>query len=104
MGEPAFDVKECVLRGVTYAVPLRVKVRLSIFDNVAFGLRLNRYKGDLGDRVKHALQGAALWDEVKEKLKVSGLSLSGGAPPPDQRPCRTRPARGNAHGPRNGSP
>lgn len=32
LGEPAFDVKECVLRGVTYAVPLRVKVRLIIFD------------------------------------------------------------------------
>jgi len=39
---------------------------MSIFDNVAFGLRLNRYKGDLGARVKHALQGAALWDEVKD--------------------------------------
>ena len=32
LGEPAFDVKECVLRGVTFAVPLRVKVRLIIFD------------------------------------------------------------------------
>ncbi len=51
---------------------------LSIFDNVAFGLRLNRYKGDIGDRVQHALKGAALWDEVKDKLKVSGLALSGG--------------------------
>ncbi|MFG0505525.1 phosphate ABC transporter ATP-binding protein PstB [Pseudomonas putida] len=60
---------------------------MSIFDNVAFGLRLNRYKGDLGDRVKHALQGAALWDEVKDKLKVSGLSLSGGQ---QQRLCIAR--------------
>jgi len=58
-----------------------------VFDNVAFGLRLNRYKGDLGDRVKHALQGAALWDEVKDKLKVSGLSLSGGQ---QQRLCIAR--------------
>jgi phosphate transport system ATP-binding protein len=60
---------------------------MSIFDNVAFGLRLNRYKGDIGDRVKHALQGAALWDEVKDKLKVSGLSLSGGQ---QQRLCIAR--------------
>jgi len=60
---------------------------MSIFDNVAFGLRLNRYKGDIGDRVKHALQGAALWDEVKDKLKVSGLALSGGQ---QQRLCIAR--------------
>ena len=60
---------------------------MSIFDNVAFGLRLNRYKGDLGDRVKHALQGSALWDEVKDKLKVSGLALSGGQ---QQRLCIAR--------------
>jgi len=60
---------------------------MSIYDNVAFGLRLNRYKGDIGDKVKHALQGAALWDEVKDKLKVSGLSLSGGQ---QQRLCIAR--------------
>lgn len=60
---------------------------MSIFDNVAFGLRLNRYKGDTGDRVKHALESAALWDEVKDKLKVSGLSLSGGQ---QQRLCIAR--------------
>jgi len=60
---------------------------MSIFDNVAFGLRLNRYKGDIGDRVKAALQGAALWDEVKDKLKVSGLALSGGQ---QQRLCIAR--------------
>ncbi|WP_232297995.1 phosphate ABC transporter ATP-binding protein PstB [Nitrosospira sp. NpAV] len=60
---------------------------MSIFDNVAFGLRLNRYKGDIGDRVKQALQGAALWDEVKDKLKVSGLALSGGQ---QQRLCIAR--------------
>ncbi len=60
---------------------------MSIYDNVAFGLRLNRYKGDIGDRVKHALQGAALWDEVKDKLKVSGLALSGGQ---QQRLCIAR--------------
>ncbi|MBU0603588.1 MAG: phosphate ABC transporter ATP-binding protein [Gammaproteobacteria bacterium] len=60
---------------------------MSIFDNVAFGLRLNRYKGDIGDRVKGALQGAALWEEVKDKLKVSGQALSGGQ---QQRLCIAR--------------
>lgn len=60
---------------------------MSIYDNVAFGLRINRYKGDIGDRVKHALQSAALWDEVKGKLKASGLSLSGGQ---QQRLCIAR--------------
>src|SRR5262249_58019257 len=34
---------------------------MSIYDNVAFGLRLNRYKGDIPDRVEQALQGAAIW-------------------------------------------
>src|SRR5262245_26527984 len=60
---------------------------MSIFDNVAFGLRLNRYKGNLGERVERALRGAALWDEVKGKLKASGLSLSGGQ---QQRLCIAR--------------
>jgi phosphate transport system ATP-binding protein len=60
---------------------------MSIFDNVAFGLRLNRYKGNLAERVERALRGAALWDEVKDKLKASGLSLSGGQ---QQRLCIAR--------------
>src|SRR5215510_2671640 len=60
---------------------------MSIFDNVAFGLRLNRYRGNLGERVERALRGAALWDEVKDKLKASGLSLSGGQ---QQRLCIAR--------------
>jgi phosphate transport system ATP-binding protein len=60
---------------------------MSIFDNVAFGLRLNRYKGDLAERVEKALHRAALWDEVKDKLKKSGLSLSGGQ---QQRLCIAR--------------
>jgi phosphate transport system ATP-binding protein len=60
---------------------------MSIFDNVAFGLRLNRYKGNLDEKVEHALHRAALWDEVKDKLKVSGLSLSGGQ---QQRLCIAR--------------
>ena len=60
---------------------------MSIFNNVAFGLRLNRYKGDINDRVEKALRGAAIWDEVKDKLKNSGLSLSGGQ---QQRLCIAR--------------
>src|SRR4029453_19057290 len=60
---------------------------MSIFNNVAFGLRLNRYQGSMADRVEQALHGAALWDEVKDKLKQSGLSLSGGQ---QQRLCIAR--------------
>jgi phosphate transport system ATP-binding protein len=60
---------------------------MSIYDNVAFGLRLNRFKGDVDERVEHALRRAALWDEVKDKLNASGLSLSGGQ---QQRLCIAR--------------
>jgi phosphate transport system ATP-binding protein len=60
---------------------------MSIFQNVAFGLRLHRYQGDMAARVAQALQGAALWDEVKDKLQQSGLSLSGGQ---QQRLCLAR--------------
>jgi phosphate transport system ATP-binding protein len=60
---------------------------MSIFRNVAFGLRLNGYRGNLNDKVEHALRGAAIWDEVKDKLKSSGLSLSGGQ---QQRLCIAR--------------
>jgi phosphate transport system ATP-binding protein len=60
---------------------------MSVFNNVAFGLRLNRYPGDVPQRVETALRGAALWDEVKDKLKQSGLSLSGGQ---QQRLCIAR--------------
>lgn len=59
----------------------------SIYDNVAFGLKLNRYKGDMDEKVEKALRGAALWNEVKDKLKNSGLSLSGGQ---QQRLCIAR--------------
>jgi len=60
---------------------------MSIYDNVAFGLRLNRFKGNMDEKVEKALRGAALWDEVKDKLKASGLSLSGGQ---QQRLCIAR--------------
>src|ERR1700740_1540488 len=42
---------------------------MTIFNNVAFGLRLNGYKGSIAERVEVALRSAALWDEVKDKLK-----------------------------------
>jgi phosphate transport system ATP-binding protein len=60
---------------------------MSIFNNVAFGLRLNRYKGDIAGKVEQALHSAALWDEVKDKLRNNGLSLSGGQ---QQRLCIAR--------------
>ena len=52
----------------------------SIFDNVAYGPRINgeRNKGKLDEIVEHSLRQAALWDEVKNRLNMSGLSLSGG--------------------------
>src|SRR6516162_5260755 len=59
----------------------------SIFNNVAFGLRLNRFKGPVAEKVEQALRGAALWDEVKDKLHANGLSLSGGQ---QQRLCIAR--------------
>ncbi len=60
---------------------------MSIYRNVAFGLRLNGYRGNMDEKVEQALRGAALWDEVKDHLKKSGLSLSGGQ---QQRLCIAR--------------
>lgn len=59
----------------------------SIYDNVAYGPRLNGYTGDLDALVEKSLKGAALWDEVNDKLKESGLGLSGGQ---QQRLCIAR--------------
>jgi len=59
----------------------------SVYNNVAFGLRLNGFKGDKRAKVEEALKAAALWDEVKDKLNSSGLSLSGGQ---QQRLCIAR--------------
>jgi phosphate transport system ATP-binding protein len=59
----------------------------SIYNNVAFGLRLNGFKGNTAEQVEKALKSAALWDEVKDKLQKSGLSLSGGQ---QQRLCIAR--------------
>jgi len=60
---------------------------MSIYDNVAFGLRLNGFKGNEEEAVVKALKRAAIWDDVKDKLKNSGLSLSGGQ---QQRLCIAR--------------
>jgi phosphate transport system ATP-binding protein len=60
---------------------------MSVFRNVAFGLRLNRYKGRLEEKVEQALRQAALWDEVKDKIRSSALALSGGQ---QQRLCIAR--------------
>ncbi len=60
---------------------------MSIYRNVAFGLKLNGYDGDIAARVEQALRGAALWDEVTDKLHTSGLALSGGQ---QQRLCIAR--------------
>ncbi|MGH2416413.1 MAG: phosphate ABC transporter ATP-binding protein PstB [Microcystaceae cyanobacterium] len=59
----------------------------SIYDNVAYGARIDRYKGDLDELVETSLRRAVLWDEVKDKLKESGFSLSGGQ---QQRLCIAR--------------
>ncbi|MCO8125618.1 phosphate ABC transporter ATP-binding protein PstB [Acidimicrobiia bacterium EGI L10123] len=59
----------------------------SIYDNVAYGPKVAGAKGNLDDVVEQALQGAALWDEVKDRLKESGMSLSGGQ---QQRLCIAR--------------
>jgi phosphate transport system ATP-binding protein len=59
----------------------------SIYDNVAFGPRLAGMKGDMGEIVERALRQAALWDEVKDRLKKSAIGLSGGQ---QQRLCIAR--------------
>lgn len=59
----------------------------SIYENVAWGARINGYKGDMDELVERSLRQAALWDEVKDKLRQSGLSLSGGQ---QQRLCIAR--------------
>ncbi|WOD40801.1 phosphate ABC transporter ATP-binding protein PstB [Nodosilinea sp. E11] len=79
------------------AVELRRKVGMvfqkpnpfpkSIYENIAWGARINGYRGDMDELVETALSKAALWDEVKDKLKQSGLSLSGGQ---QQRLCIAR--------------
>jgi phosphate transport system ATP-binding protein len=59
----------------------------SIYDNITFGAKINGYKGDMDELVERSLKQAALWDEVKDKLRQSGNSLSGGQ---QQRLCIAR--------------
>lgn len=59
----------------------------SIYNNIAFGARVNGYRGDMDELVERSLRQAALWDEVKDNLKKSGLALSGGQ---QQRLCIAR--------------
>jgi phosphate transport system ATP-binding protein len=59
----------------------------SVYDNVAFGPRINGYKGNMDELVEKSLRRAALWDDVKDKLKQSGMALSGGQ---QQRLCIAR--------------
>ncbi len=62
---------------------------MTIYENIAFGIRLYERisKSEVDDRVKHCLERAALWEEVKDKLNANGLSLSGGQ---QQRLCIAR--------------
>lgn len=98
-GEVLMDERDIYAPG-TDVVELRRKVGMvfqksnpfpkSIFDNVAYGLRINRLtssKSELEQRVEQALKDAALWSEVKDRLKLSALSLSGGQ---QQRLCIAR--------------
>jgi phosphate transport system ATP-binding protein len=59
----------------------------SIFENIAWGARINGYRGGLGELVERCLRQAALWPEVSDKLEQPGLSLSGGQ---QQRLCIAR--------------
>ena len=59
----------------------------SIYDNVAFGLRVNGYEGEYNEAVERSLRRAALWDEVKDRLTMGALTLSGGQ---QQRLCIAR--------------
>jgi phosphate transport system ATP-binding protein len=98
-GEVLIDDRDIYAVG-TDVVELRRKVGMvfqksnpfpkSIFDNVAYGLRINRLTSsstELTGRVEQALKDAALWEEVKDRLKSSALSLSGGQ---QQRLCIAR--------------
>jgi phosphate transport system ATP-binding protein len=59
----------------------------TVYENVAFGARINGYSGSMDELVERSLRRAALWDDVKDKLKQSGMALSGGQ---QQRLCIAR--------------
>src|SRR5262245_43153040 len=94
-GRLTFDGED--LAAVADVVSLRRRVGMvfqkpnpfpkSIYNNVAWGARINGYRGDMDELVERSLRRAALWDEVKNKLNRSGLELSGGQ---QQRLCIAR--------------
>ncbi len=91
-GENVLDPKYPMNRlrskvGMVFQKP--VPFPMTIFENVAYGIRHHERlsKSDMNDRVEHALKQAALWDEVKDKLKQNALGLSGGQ---QQRLCIAR--------------
>ena len=86
--EPGVDLNLLRARvGMVFQKP--TPFPMTIYDNIAFGVRLYEKlsKADMDARVEEALRGAALWNEVKDKLNKSGLSLSGGQ---QQRLCIAR--------------
>jgi phosphate transport system ATP-binding protein len=95
-GEIRFN-SELISTPGTDAVSLRRRIGMvfqkpnpfpkSIYNNIAWGARINGYRGDMDDLVERSLRRAALWDEVKNKLHRSGLELSGGQ---QQRLCIAR--------------
>jgi len=95
-GRVTFEGQDLYARGVD---PVAVRRRVgmvfqkpnpfpkSVYDNVAFGPRINGYRGDMDELVERSLRRAALWDDVKDKLGQSGMALSGGQ---QQRLCIAR--------------
>jgi len=95
-GAVLFDNQDLYAKGID---PVEVRRRIgmvfqkpnpfpkSIYDNVAFGARINGYEGRLDEIVERALRQSALWDEVRDKLHKSALALSGGQ---QQRLCIAR--------------
>jgi phosphate transport system ATP-binding protein len=96
-GSVTIDGEDLYARGVD---PVRLRRRvgmvfqrpnpfptMSVYDNVAAGLRLNGWRGNLEEVVERCLRQGALWDEVKDRLRHSALSLSGGQ---QQRLCIAR--------------
>jgi len=86
--DPAYDVMELRRRvGMIFQKP--TPFPMSIFDNVAYGLKMHYRlgRGEMADRVEEALSRAVLWDEVKDELRKPGTALSGGQ---QQRLCIAR--------------
>ena len=95
-GQVVFEGEDIYARDVD---PVEVRYRIgmvfqkpnpfpkSIYENIAWTARIHGYKGNMDELVESSLQQAALWDEVKDKLHQSGLSISGGQ---QQRLCIAR--------------